>query len=240
MQKNKIKAILFDSGKVLNFPASGHWFITPNFFDYVEKEKFDGLDEKRISHAFKKANKYIDTVKLIQTREEELEHFTKFYRIFATELSELNLSSEKIELLAKDLVYNPEKYVFYDDALQVLSDLRGKYKLGIVSDAWPSLRDVYVKQGLDTYFDSFVISSLAGVTKPDEKMYTTALHELGVLPKEAVFVDDNLENCVGAGKLGIHSVLLCRNNWVYRWNKLKSIGKRYCVINTLKQLNEIL
>ena len=59
--------------------------------------------------------------------------------------------AEKIELLAKDLVYNPKKYVFYDDALQVLSDLRGKYKLGIVSDVWPSLRDVYVKQGLDTY-----------------------------------------------------------------------------------------
>lgn len=37
---SQIKAVLFDSGRVLNGPASGHWFITPNFFDYVEKKAF--------------------------------------------------------------------------------------------------------------------------------------------------------------------------------------------------------
>ena len=31
MQKDIIKVILFDSGKVLNAPATGHWFMSPNF-----------------------------------------------------------------------------------------------------------------------------------------------------------------------------------------------------------------
>lgn len=30
--KMKVKAILFDSGRVLNKPATGHWFMTSNFF----------------------------------------------------------------------------------------------------------------------------------------------------------------------------------------------------------------
>lgn len=35
-----IKAILFDSGRVLNKPVTGHWFITPNFFSFVDENKF--------------------------------------------------------------------------------------------------------------------------------------------------------------------------------------------------------
>lgn len=29
--ENDIKAILLDSGRVLNGPVTGHWFITPKF-----------------------------------------------------------------------------------------------------------------------------------------------------------------------------------------------------------------
>lgn len=32
-----IKAVLFDSGKVLNYPVTNHWFITPDFWHFVEK-----------------------------------------------------------------------------------------------------------------------------------------------------------------------------------------------------------
>ncbi len=46
---SKIKAILFDSGKVLNEPATGHWFITPNFWKYVDKDKFENIDRDRIN-----------------------------------------------------------------------------------------------------------------------------------------------------------------------------------------------
>ena len=110
--------------------------------------------------------------------------------------------------MANDLVSNTSKYIFYDDALEVIPKLKQDYKLAIVSDAWPSLRDVYVEHGLEKYFDSFVISSFIGETKPHEKMYATALEELKVSAQEAVFVDDNLKNCLGAMKVGIHSVLL--------------------------------
>lgn len=235
-----IKVILFDSGMVLNHPATGHWFIPPNFWEYVNKEKYQNISSQRIRNAFSEANKYIGAQNTITTKEEEYKHFVEFYTIFSENLPELEIDSVKIELLAKDLVYNPKKYVFYDDALQIIPCLKEKYRLGIISDAWPSLIDVYIDKKIEEHFDCFAISSLIGVTKPHEKMYITALNELGINAEQAVFVDDNLKNCYGAMKLGIKSILLCRNKWWYLWNKIKSIGKGYRVIYTLNDLEKII
>ena len=235
-----IKAILFDSGRVLNGPVTGHWFITPNFWKHVDKSTFDSLDKGKIASAFAVADEYIVTQKTMTNKEEEYQHFIKFYEIFSSQLPELKLTADAIENIAKDLVFNPEKYVFYDDALSVIPDLKRKYKLAIVSDAWPSLLDVYEKNNMTSYFDSVVISSFIGTSKPNSKMYDTALRELSVKPAEAVFIDDSFKNCMGALSLGINAVLLCRNKQAYLKEKIKSIGKEYKVINNLHQLDKIL
>ena len=235
-----IKAVLFDSGRVLNAPVTGHWFITPNFWKYVNKCAFDSVDKSKIASAFAKADEYIVAQKLMTTKVEEYQHFIKFYEIFSSQLPEMELTAEAIEGIAKDLVYNPRKYAFYDDALSVVPVLKEKYKLAIVSDAWPSLLDVYNENNMTSYFDSIVISSFLGTSKPDIKMYNTALKELNVKPEEAIFVDDSPKNCDGAMAVGINAVLLCRNKQAYITAKLKSIGKGYKVINSLNQLLKIL
>ena len=235
-----IKAILFDSGRVLNGPVTGHWFITPNFWEYVDKSIFDSLDKSKIASAFAEADKYIVTQKLMRTKDEEYQHFIKFYEIFSSQLPELKLTADAIENVAKDLVFNPKKYASYDDALEVVPKLKSKYKLAIVSDAWPSLLDVYNKNNMTSYFDSIVISSFLGTSKPDSKMYNTALQELNIKPEEAIFIDDSLKNCMGAMEVGINTVLLCRNKQAYISEKIKSISKGYKVINDLNQLYKIL
>lgn len=235
-KKRKIKAILFDSGRVLNQSSTGHWFISPRFFEYVDDRKYNEINKEKINVALKKAGQYIKSQNLIKTKEDEYVHFNKYYEIFSNNLPELELKEEHINGLAMDLVYNVNKYLFFDDALKIIPELKSKYKLAIVSDAWPSLKDVYKNKGLYNYFDSFVISSILGTTKPNKKMYLKALEELKVLPEEAVFIDDNIINCKGAMKLGINGVLLCRNKLQYFIYKLFSIGKDYEVINNLEQL----
>lgn len=78
----EIKGILFDSGKVLNRPSSGHWFISPKFFQYVDEEKFKHVDKKKVSLAFKKANEYIDEQNVVADKESEYNFFVDFYKIF--------------------------------------------------------------------------------------------------------------------------------------------------------------
>ncbi len=236
MKLNKMEAILFDSGRVLNESSSGHWFISPKFFDFVDKEVFDHLNSKHVKRAFKKAINYINSIPLIETQESEYEHFHKFYQLFSEELPMLNLSEADILGLTADLVYNPLKYKFFEDGLQLIPYLATNYKLAIVSDAWPSLESVYETAGLRKYFSSFIISSQLGVVKPDPKMYQAALDELGVDPSRALFVDDNLRNCLGAREVGIYPILLVRDKRLLLVEKIKSLGKGYCVISSLNEL----
>lgn len=93
---------------------------------------------------------------------------------------------------------------------------------------------------MTSYFDSIIISSFIGASKPDSKMYSTALQELNIKPEEAIFIDDSLKNCMGALAIGIKTVLLCRNKQAYVTEKIKSIGKGYKVINNLNQIYKIL
>ncbi|WP_160675422.1 HAD-IA family hydrolase [Clostridium sp. C8-1-8] len=234
MINKHIKAVLLDSGRVLNYPKIGHWFITNNFFKYVDLEKYKKIDKNKINNGFSKAQEYIIKQDFIKTEHDEYNHFYEFYRIFSNELKELNLTVSAIEALAKDLVYNYEKYTFFEDAKEVIPKLSENYKLAIVSDAWPSLENVFVHAGLRKYFSSFIISSKLGVTKPNELMYKSAINELNFEAEQCIFIDDNINNCDGAKKLGIESLLLCRDKKSYVYNKVTC--KRHKVIKSLFDL----
>jgi len=234
----KIRAILIDSGKVLNGPTTGHWFITPSFFNYVDKETFCSIDESKISDAFYVAGNYMSEQNLILTEEEEYRHFLQYYKIFFSKLSELKMEEEKIEAVTRDLVFNYNKYKFYEDVMETIQKLSKNYKLAVVSDAWPSLENVFRQAGLRDYFSSFIISSQKGITKPNDLMYKSALDELKVSAEEAIFIDDSIKNCDGANKLGIKSFLLCRDLKSYNYNK--STCEKYTVVRSLKDIVKII
>ena len=91
--------------------------------------------------------------------------------------------------------------------LDFLRSLRGKYKTGIISNAWGDLREYIVREKFDDAFDHMVISAEVGAVKPDAKIYQIALEQVGVKPKEMVFVDDFAVNIEGCEKVGIKGIL---------------------------------
>ena len=216
-----IRSILFDSGRVLNMSSTGHWFIPPKFFEYVNKEKFLSIEKEKINNAFSNAQKYLFNEKLIKNRKEELKHFINFYKLFSENLPEIEIKN--IEELAKDIVYNTSKYVFYDDVKEVIPRLKNKYKMAVVSDAWPSLENVFIDADMKKYFETIVISTQIGTLKPDPKMYETAIKSLDVNNSDTIFIDDNINNCIGAEKLGIKSILMSRENYEEKLEKYKEM-----------------
>ena len=236
--KHKIKAILMDSGRVLNAPVTGEWFISPNFFSYVNKKTYNSISASQKRQAFKKSGEYISNQNFIINENEEFKHFVEYYRIFSKYMPQLQLHNKQIQAIAKDLVYNYNKYSFYKDVFKFIPELSKKYKLAVVSDAWPSLENVFRKANLREYFSAFVISSVKGVTKPSELMYKTALEELKISAEEAIFIDDSIKNCDGAIKLGISSFVLCRDWRVYAYNKLTY--KNYNIIRGLVDIKKLL
>ncbi|MBZ9634116.1 HAD family hydrolase [Clostridium sp. FP1] len=194
-----IKAVLFDSGRVLNRPRTGHWFMPPNFFKYVDKNKFEDLNIDLVEKAFNEGDEYFHKHPLILTEIEELEHFIEFYK----------------------------------DVFRVIPRLSQHYKLGVVSDTWPSLERVFKNAGLREYFSTFVMSSTLGVLKPHELMFNTALDGLNIRPEEAIFIDDNIVNVEVAIKLGMQGIVILRGDG------LKECTNVICV-DDLSELKELL
>ncbi len=92
------------------------------------------------------------------------------------------------------------------DLVEFIRSLKQHYKTGIISNAWSELPFLLDEWGITDAFDIVVGSGDEGIMKPDPGIYQIALERLSVKPKESVFVDDFIENVIGARELGIHAV----------------------------------
>ena len=92
------------------------------------------------------------------------------------------------------------------EIVEFLRSLRPRYFVGLISNAWPDLRDYVTRQGFDDAFDHMVISGEVGVMKPEARIYQIGLEQAGVSPNEAVFVDDFAENIEGCQAVGMHGI----------------------------------
>lgn len=82
-------------------------------------------------------------------------------------------------------------------------------RLGVVSNSDGRCEEALVAAGLRTYFDVVIDSELVGVEKPDPRIFSAALAELGVAPGEALYVGDIYEvDVVGARRAGLEAILL--------------------------------
>jgi putative hydrolase of the HAD superfamily len=84
--------------------------------------------------------------------------------------------------------------------------LKGKYKLGILSNS----SEDYPGQLLDKIdyelFDDIVLSYKFKIVKPDPEIYKLAAHRLGVPPGEVIFIDDSYGHAEGARTAGMKAI----------------------------------
>jgi epoxide hydrolase-like predicted phosphatase len=95
-----------------------------------------------------------------------------------------------------------------DHALvDTIRSLRGRYKTGLLSNAFSDLRQwVSSLPNFTDAFDEMIISAEMHLVKPDPRIYQAALQRLGAAANEAVFIDDLLENVAGARRQGLHGI----------------------------------
>lgn len=100
----------------------------------------------------------------------------------------------------------------YDDALPALAALKAAgLTLGVVSNVAEGLDQVCHDLGLSPWLDVVIGPEEAGVSKPDPRIFRTALHKISVPPRDAVHVGDNpLLDAAGARRAGLRPVLLDR------------------------------
>ena len=117
--------------------------------------------------------------------------------VLATELSERFCFHKMMEL--------------YPETRNVLAALKAAgYRLGVISDTFPSLQASLEALGIADYFDSFTASSLVGAGKPDPKIFAAATRSLGVKAHDSIFIDDNRAEADGAREQGFTAFHLDR------------------------------
>ena len=91
--------------------------------------------------------------------------------------------------------------------LSIIRQLHGRYKLAVLSNSPPDLDEWLSDWGILDLFDVVYCSGDEGMIKPDPVVYNSTLNRLGILPHEAVFIDDTIGHVKAAQSLSIHGIL---------------------------------
>jgi putative hydrolase of the HAD superfamily len=101
-----------------------------------------------------------------------------------------------------------EQQTVYPGARELLSALRGRYRLGLVTNGASDFQRTKLEfAGVADVFDAVVVSSDLGVGKPDPAVFLAALDALGVRPSEAVMIgNDRARDVGGAEAAGLRAL----------------------------------
>lgn len=102
---------------------------------------------------------------------------------------------------------------------ELLDRLKGRYRLGLVSDGYAQVqRGKFKALGLERYFDAVVFSDDLGREhwKPSPRPFEAVTDLLDVAPGNSVYIADNpTKDFIGARSLGMATVRLRRPDGVY-------------------------
>ncbi len=94
----------------------------------------------------------------------------------------------------------------------IRKNLAPRYKVGLLSNIDRKWIDKFVAEHhLEDLFDAVVVSGDEGVTKPNALIYQQITLKLETTPAACVMIDDLRENCDGAERVGMKSILYIDN-----------------------------
>ncbi len=130
----------------------------------------------------------------------------------------------------------PEQWALFPDTLGAIRALKDRgLELGIISNFDTRLFGLLRGLGLERYFDTVTISSLAKAAKPSPQIFRRALEEHAVEPSEAVHIGDHLkEDVEGARQAGLTGLLIDRGRNAVETGVLRSLADLPAAIDLLQ------
>lgn len=129
-------------------------------------------------------------------------------QLLQTWLSFRTEQAQKLHISTDELEERYRKAFVNRKLIAYILGLKQTYAVGVLSNANRAYaRPIMEDLAIDHLFDHIVMSSEVGFTKPHPEIFEYALHKLGVLPHEAVLIDDGHRNIEGAQAVGLHAIL---------------------------------
>ena len=125
----------------------------------------------------------------------------------------LELDEDHLRPIADRIAGAWQRHISIDPAaIDVLSALGQDKKIGLVSnfDHPRHVRNLLRHYGIESYFDTIIISSEVGVRKPDPAIFSFALEQTGLSHTQVAYVGDTHEDVNGAIAAGIHPIFIAR------------------------------
>jgi len=99
-----------------------------------------------------------------------------------------------------------ERAELFPEAVRVLHDLHGRYKMSIITNGFAETHDVKIARlELGRFFDHVILAGELQMVKPDPKIFEHAMKLAQVRPKESVMVGDRFNRDVA----GAHAAGMC-------------------------------
>ncbi|MBT4120556.1 MAG: HAD-IA family hydrolase [Candidatus Magasanikbacteria bacterium] len=179
-----IKAIFFDFDGVLTTDPNG-FYTTSSFFN----KKF-GISIDSFSRCYSIHTKDFDT---------EPKSFDGVWG----DLSSCLGCDIDIKYLHEAFMSAPKNDKMFDLA----NNLKGKYKLGIITDNKKDRFEMLIKKfELNNLFESLILSADVGAEKNDRLIFDKALESFGVTAEESIFIDNTQKNIDVAKILGFKTI----------------------------------
>jgi putative hydrolase of the HAD superfamily len=200
------KAILFDRDETISYDDPQRLAMLGNYIDdildkpgYFNSLSIDDWREVLLEALNEHNLGYFD----INTVEKEIFMWRAFFRRLLVREGYKGDVEAKAEYAHS--IYNILEIIRpFPESEHVFKTLKKNgYRIGIVSNCFPTLKLSLKIINLDTYIDACINSSSVGSRKPDPGIYNMALQQLNLEPREAIFIDNTEENVVAAQKLGM-------------------------------------
>jgi putative hydrolase of the HAD superfamily len=208
-RRRAVSGVLLDSGGVLIRPIGGDWFPTGSL-EQILVERGVSWEREKLPAAVEAGSAYLDGVHDIPLRDETEERgvMARYREVI---LAGIGVTQDAARLAREIQAREEARDVVepYEWTMEVLAAVQARsIPVVVLSNAWPSLRRLHGRLGIDRFVQAYVISAEQGVSKPDPRFFRTALAVLGRPPGEVLFVDDWPGHVEAANRLGIRGVWL--------------------------------
>ena len=213
---NPVKSVFFDVGWTLSHPQRSLWDC---FAEVIREEGIQTTSEEieKTAHSmiasrreqaireFMDGAEYPDSDEAFEAIFLAMGHV--MFKMYGLEGDHNTRTREVLERF-----WLLENWAVYPDVFDSIERLRARQvRIGILSNATSDLVGFLGEIGLLEHFDFTIVSAIAGIRKPDRRIFELALEQAGVEASNAAHVGDMyLEDILGARNAGVRPFLIDR------------------------------
>jgi putative hydrolase of the HAD superfamily len=150
-------------------------------------------------------------------------------------LLNIDISTKIIYKLSDDYIKYLSSFNFLiDDTIPILKYLNSRYNLHIITNGFQEVQNLkLINSGIDHFFKTITNSEMAGVKKPNQKIFQLAINKAKTDFNSSIMIGDNLDADIhGALNTGMDAIL-------FNYHKI-SVPKGVSSIDKLNQLKDYL